>query len=160
MRRYDELGVVDDELARVGRADVQERERGERRACGIPAGEERAVDDDAAQTRMGGEKVAWEVHHGVIPGGAGVVRVHAEPEDLKERRGGLEEADPGQDAARACGEVEVLYMEEVLREHVDGVKLRAATTRRRRRHRRHRRRRRERPRVQRHARLAWIWVGQ
>src|SRR5712671_5255260 len=95
------------------------------------------------------EEVAREGHRDVVAG-AGTVRVHAEPEHLEEGRCGLEKADPGEDAARARAEVEVLYVEEVLGEDVDGVELRAAR----------RGRRREAPWVQRHARFAGVWIGQ
>jgi hypothetical protein len=55
------------------------------------------------------------------------MRVYAEPEGFEEWGAGLEEADPGKDSARTRGEVEFLYMEEVLRKDVDWVKLSRST---------------------------------
>ena len=70
-----------------------------------------------------------------------------EAEDLEERRGHLEDADPGADAVRARGE------------DVDGFELRGAGARRGRRRRRPQRRGQP-PGIRRHARLAQVRVCQ
>ena len=130
----------------------------------------RTVDDKAAETRVGEEEVVRE-RHGDVMASAGAVRVYAKPYDLEKWRGGLEEADPWKDGTGARGEVEFLYMEEMLRKDIDGVELlrRAGgrTARREGRRPGPRRRRprqrgepgREAPRVQQHARLARVGVS-
>jgi len=92
-RREDELGALRG-LAQVGPKDVQARERCERRASADrPAGEERAIDGEAAEGRVRREEVALE-GHGDVVARARTMRVDAEAEDLDERRGPLEGADP------------------------------------------------------------------
>lgn len=80
---------------------------------------------NATETRVRGKEVVRE-GYGDIMSGAGAMHVYMQTEYLKEWRVGLEEADPGHDGARAGVEIEVLYVKEVLCEHVDGVELCAA----------------------------------
>ena len=103
---------------------------------------------------MRGEEVEREGYAKVMSR-AGTMHVHVQTEHLEERRGRLEEEDPVQHRARACAEIEVLYVGEVLHEHVVGLELRAARGQRGKRRERGRS-----PRVERDARLARVRIRQ
>ena len=123
-RGHDERSTLYGCPTRVRRADAQEREgRQGRGGSNDPAGEESAVDEEAAEARVRREEVARQGHSDVVSHSGGMW-VDAQPEDFEQRRGRLEQAHPGQDAARARAQVQLLYVEEVLREHVDGVEVR------------------------------------
>ena len=120
---YDERSALYGCSARVWRADAQEREGLQGRAGrNGPAGEEGAVDEEAAEARVRREEVGGQGYRDIVPH-SGAVWVDAQPEYFEQRRGRLEQAYPGQDATRARAQVELLYVEEVLREHVDGVEV-------------------------------------